>query len=61
MSAAASSDWLRDTLLFFSITCYMYSCVVLVPFSQDPVCSPKGYLFSREAILENLLEQKKVS
>lgn len=39
----------------------MYSCVVLVPFSQDPVCSPKGYLFSREAILENLLEQKKVN
>ena len=27
---------------------------------QDPVCTPKGYLFSREAILENLLEQKKV-
>lgn len=28
--------------------------------AQDPVCTPKGFLFSREAILENLLEQKKV-
>lgn len=28
---------------------------------QDPVCTPKGFLFSREAILENLLEQKKAN
>ena len=26
---------------------------------QDPVVTPDGYLFSREAILENLLQQKK--
>jgi len=25
------------------------------------VCTPKGFLFSREAILENLLEQKKAN
>jgi hypothetical protein len=29
----------------------------LVP--QDPVVTPEGYLYSREAILANLLEQKK--
>ena len=28
---------------------------------QDPVCTPNGYLFSREAILENLLQQKKAN
>ena len=33
-------------------------CASLPP-PQDPVCTPKGFLFSREAILENLLEQKK--
>lgn len=26
---------------------------------QDPVCTPEGYLFSKEAIVENLLQQKK--
>ena len=26
---------------------------------QDPVCTPSGVLYSREAILESLLEQKK--
>ena len=25
------------------------------------MCTPKGFLFSREAILENLLEQKKAN
>ena len=28
---------------------------------QDPVCTPDGYMFSREAILENLLQQKKAN
>ena len=28
---------------------------------QDPVCTPSGNLFSREAILENLLDQKKAN
>jgi hypothetical protein len=27
--------------------------------AQDPVVTPDGYLYSREAILSNLLEQKK--
>lgn len=27
---------------------------------QDPVCTPDGYLFSKEAIVENLLQQKKM-
>ena len=36
------------------------SVAVFLCLSQDPVCTPKGHLFSREAILENLLEQKKV-
>ncbi len=26
---------------------------------QDAVCTPDGYMFNREAILENLLQQKK--
>ena len=26
---------------------------------QDPVCTPDGYIYSREAILESLLQQKK--
>ncbi len=26
---------------------------------QDPVCTPDGYLFSKEAIIENLVQQKK--
>jgi nitric oxide synthase-interacting protein len=37
-----------------------FSCFVRAPLPvQDPVCTPDGYLFSREAILENLLQQKK--
>jgi nitric oxide synthase-interacting protein len=28
---------------------------------QDPVCTPDGYLYSREAILESLLQQKKAN
>lgn len=27
--------------------------------SQDPLCTPDGYIFSKEAILQNLLDQKK--
>ena len=26
---------------------------------QDPVCTPEGFLFSKEAIIENLVQQKK--
>ena len=26
---------------------------------QDPVCTPEGFLFSKEAIIENLIQQKK--
>ncbi len=29
--------------------------------AQDPMCTPQGVLFSREAILENLLAQKKAN
>ncbi|KAI3437726.1 hypothetical protein D9Q98_000174 [Chlorella vulgaris] len=36
-----------------------YDCRLTLTPAVDPVCSPKGFLFSREAILENLLEQKK--
>lgn len=32
------------------------SCVVHL---QDPVCTPDGFLFSKEAIIENLVQQKK--
>lgn len=32
------------------------SCVVYL---QDPVCTPDGFLFSKEAIIENLVQQKK--
>lgn len=28
---------------------------------QDPVCTPDGIIYSREAILESLLEQKKTN
>jgi hypothetical protein len=28
---------------------------------QDPMCTPQGVLFSRQAILENLLAQKKAN
>ncbi len=26
---------------------------------QDPVCTSEGFLFSKEAIIENLIQQKK--
>ena len=26
---------------------------------QDPVCTPEGFIFSKEAIIENLVQQKK--
>ena len=29
--------------------------------TQDPVACPSGYIFSREAILESLLDQKKIN
>ena len=29
--------------------------------AQEPMCTPQGMLFSREAILENLLAQKKAN
>ena len=28
--------------------------------TQDPVCTPEGFIFSKEAIIENLVQQKKV-
>ena len=28
---------------------------------QDPVCTPDGYVFSRDAIIENLAAQKKAN
>lgn len=31
------------------------------PAAQDPVAGPSGHIFSREAILENLLAQKKAN
>mmetsp|Transcript_29649 Transcript_29649/g.54374 ORF Transcript_29649/g.54374 Transcript_29649/m.54374 type:complete len:321 (-) Transcript_29649:734-1696(-) len=36
-----------------------YDCCLTLQKAEDPVLSPHGYLYSREAILENLLEQKK--
>lgn len=33
--------------------------MLLMYVDQDPVCTPDGYLYSREAILESLLQQKK--
>jgi hypothetical protein len=27
--------------------------------AQDPLCTPEGHIFSKEAILKNLLDQKK--
>lgn len=33
--------------------------MLLLHVDQDPVCTPDGYLYSREAILESLLQQKK--
>ncbi|KAL4451668.1 hypothetical protein ABPG75_007330 [Micractinium tetrahymenae] len=38
-----------------------YDCRLTLSPAVDPVCTPKGFLFSREAILENLLEQKKAN
>ncbi len=35
------------------------SAVVPCARPQDPVVTPQGYLYSKEAILENLLAQKK--
>eukprot|EP00879_Flechtneria_rotunda_P027769 GHRR01029760.1.p1 GENE.GHRR01029760.1~~GHRR01029760.1.p1 ORF type:complete len:291 (+),score=89.66 GHRR01029760.1:231-1103(+) len=34
-------------------------CTSVLCILQDPVVTPDGYLYSREAILENLLQQKK--
>ena len=34
----------------------LYSCGFDL---QDPVCTPDGFLFSKEAIIENLVQQKK--
>lgn len=36
-----------------------YDCRLTLAPAVDPVCCPSGYLFSREAILENILSQKK--
>eukprot|EP00210_Caulerpa_lentillifera_P006715 g6417.t1 len=36
-----------------------YDCCLTLQPAVDPVCTPHGYLFSREAILENLLQQRK--
>ena len=36
-----------------------YDCRLTLRPAVDPVCCPQGYIFSREAILENLLVQKK--
>lgn len=38
-----------------------YDCRLTLAPAVDPVASPEGYIFSREAILENLLEQKKAN
>lgn len=35
--------------------------LVVAPTLQDPVVGPSGHIFSREAILENLLAQKKAN
>ncbi|GAX79246.1 hypothetical protein CEUSTIGMA_g6686.t1 [Chlamydomonas eustigma] len=36
-----------------------YDCCLTLQAAVDPVITPDGYLFSKEAILENLLSQKK--
>lgn len=36
-----------------------YDCCLTLQPAKDPVVTPEGYLYSREAILENLLAQKK--
>ncbi|KAL6769034.1 hypothetical protein ACKKBF_B17225 [Auxenochlorella protothecoides x Auxenochlorella symbiontica] len=38
-----------------------YDCRLTLRPAVDPVCTPDGFLFSREAILENLLAQKKAN
>lgn len=38
-----------------------YDCRLTLRPAVDPVCCPDGYIFSREAILENLLAQKKAN
>lgn len=38
-----------------------YDCCLTLQPVVDPVCTSQGYLFSREAILENLLQQKKAN
>ncbi|KAK3240682.1 hypothetical protein CYMTET_49493 [Cymbomonas tetramitiformis] len=35
------------------------ACALSLRFAVDPVCTPEGVLYSREAILENILFQKK--
>lgn len=37
-----------------------YDCCLTLQAAVDPVVTPDGYLFSKEAILENLLQQKKI-
>jgi nitric oxide synthase-interacting protein len=36
-----------------------YDCCLTLQTAVDPMVTPEGYLFSREALLENLLQQKK--
>ncbi|KAK9832517.1 hypothetical protein WJX81_004354 [Elliptochloris bilobata] len=38
-----------------------YDCRLSLQPVVDPVCTPDGYLYSREAILESLLQQKKAN
>ena len=38
-----------------------YDCKLTLSPAIDPVCSPYGFVYSREAILENLLSQKKAN
>lgn len=36
-----------------------YDCRLTLQPAVDPVCTPEGFLFSKEAIIENLVQQKK--
>ena len=36
-----------------------YDCCLTLAPAVDPVCTPSGFLYSKQAILENLLQQKK--
>ncbi|DBA91104.1 TPA: hypothetical protein ACH3X1_016068 [Trebouxia sp. C0004] len=36
-----------------------YDCRLTLQPAVDPVCTPEGYLFSKEAIIESLIQQKK--